>query len=496
MQLLSFTGGKVPFGPEQRAQTVTEAYAMHHRYSAATIFVTVSPDDVNNPSALRLSFKQIDNENFPASIWNMKDTEKDQSFLDFLKKHPIPPENETWFDIPLTKVARNQLISSDPVASVTLFKKLTEITIELCFGINVSAKKTTPVWDISCSPDLYESKSKNPFTGVSSPYSPGLFGTVIAILLVLEAQSRLSLHYHALVWTQMTCKMLQRAANSKELLEKVIEALNSQITAHLPADKHLEGTLDKLSKTPRRVSVTAPLPASLVYDDEFIQYSQDNANTVNLHMHAPTCKSGKFGALGCRLCKKSVPSEQTDVIQIKINPSRVPCEERGTNFFKVDAVPIEPPYVDQLTDDNPLSPPDRRCLYYSMKKPLMKEFSDIIQGTDPVSGLNETDTSKIKDFLQSVDEDLPAYVIESINKLTKDQAYLVCDYLVNRNCYLVDYNDVLTALRGSNTAIYVLGSAEQSIATAFYLIKYISKDAAKLSESITVIADALEHIRL
>ena len=52
---------------------------------------------------------------------------------------------------------------------------------------------------------------------------------------------------------------------------------------------------------------------------------------------------------------------------------------------------------------------------------------------------------------------------------------MLCTLLVKRNCYLVETVNAITALVGSNTAAYLLGSVEASIAAAFYLIDYITK---------------------
>jgi hypothetical protein len=66
------------------------------------------------------------------------------------------------------------------------------------------------------------------------------------------------------------------------------------------------------------------------------------------------------------------------------------------------------------------------------------------------------------------------------------------DIVLNQN--VVAFNEIMTGALTSNQAIFFLGSAEQSRSILFYLLKYMSKDATALSNTISVIYEAKKMI--
>jgi len=70
----------------------------------------------------------------------------------------------------------------------------------------------------------------------------------------------------------------------------------------------------------------------------------------------------------------------------------------------------------------------------------------------------------------------------------------VAEDLHCRNGKLVQYNLAFTALTGSNTAPYFLGTVEQSRAAMFYIVKYVTKDKTPLAACLPVLMDAKRHI--
>jgi hypothetical protein len=63
-------------------------------------------------------------------------------------------------------------------------------------------------------------------------------------------------------------------------------------------------------------------------------------------------------------------------------------------------------------------------------------------------------------------------------------------YLPTANGYVVCFVPTASAVLRCNTAIYLLGSSGQSIAVFIYLVKYITKDANQLTDSLALIAKA------
>ena len=53
-----------------------------------------------------------------------------------------------------------------------------------------------------------------------------------------------------------------------------------------------------------------------------------------------------------------------------------------------------------------------------------------------------------------------------------------------RNSLLIEYNELITSLLGCNTAPIPMGCSEGAKSAMFYMIKYVTKDAAAVKESL------------
>ena len=62
------------------------------------------------------------------------------------------------------------------------------------------------------------------------------------------------------------------------------------------------------------------------------------------------------------------------------------------------------------------------------------------------------------------------------------------------NASLVEYCPILSGCVKSNTAPLMLGCGEGAKGSGLYMVKYLVKDAYALSASLSVLADAREHI--
>ena len=63
-----------------------------------------------------------------------------------------------------------------------------------------------------------------------------------------------------------------------------------------------------------------------------------------------------------------------------------------------------------------------------------------------------------------------------------------------RNSLLIEYNELITSLLGCNTAPIPMGCSEGAKSAMFYMIKYVTKDAAAVQESLALLVDAKKHI--
>ena len=85
--------------------------------------------------------------------------------------------------------------------------------------------------------------------------------------------------------------------------------------------------------------------------------------------------------------------------------------------------------------------------------------------------------------------------ISVIRKITAEDARKIIKLLPDRNKYVVSFNSTASTILRSNTAMYMLGSRGQCIAVFFYLVKYMTKDANVLHNSLACIAEAIAWLK-
>jgi len=85
LPMLSLTGRYVPRGKLERASLVGQLLGMHRRYGPPSYFLTISPDDIRQPTCIRLCFKSVSNESFPATVDASKCGEWPSNFLEALR---------------------------------------------------------------------------------------------------------------------------------------------------------------------------------------------------------------------------------------------------------------------------------------------------------------------------------------------------------------------------------------------------------------------------
>ena len=104
--------------------SLSRGMAMAKRYGGASTLLTVTPDDINNPTTFRLACNRINNKDFPATV--------DEKFFESLRKGTeFVGEN---IKIPLNYTKRVQVATQNPVAVAEEFRSLIENTLSILIG--------------------------------------------------------------------------------------------------------------------------------------------------------------------------------------------------------------------------------------------------------------------------------------------------------------------------------------------------------------------------
>ena len=307
----------------------------------------------------------------------------------------------------------------------------------------------------------------------------GIFGPVTAAFSVTEAQGRGALHAHLAVWgTAFSPNLLQKTSSYPPLANQISKVLDTMFLAMIPKEAHLNQLVNRVNgdKRPRLIYEQSPLTTTKTTDTceseiPNLMYEKrvhDIIDNLQVHSHRKTCLKGAYGKIGCRLSKPSACTASTSCLEL---------EECDSNAIPREFISECPdiPLTNRDFSINPLPLVDDRCIIWELKRPLIPII--------PESDLDLDGTTWSK-------EDLVQY-----RQLSPSDQQKVQNALTLRNGSIVEVHDALSSISASNTATYLLGAAEQAKSILFYMLKYMTKDSVSLTNSVTVINDALRNIR-
>ena len=480
LPILNVSGKRTPFGALERSFAISKMLAMTRRYGPASVFLTIAPDDVNNPTSFRLSFRSISNAVFPAIVDDTFFRALQQN-TSFIAETSIPIKRHS-----AGYIARLKAATDNPIATTLEFKAMLHSVFEILIGLPESMM------------EAYKVKKTTPYTTLRK----GVFGQVIAGYAVIEESDRKSLHTHCLFWGSLSPNVLQAVAAYPYLWDEVACVLDSMYIAEVPRELHIKKDIEKEQRKcdPDRNRHEYNNPAAL-YDiptasssegSDFQSFVCNSMKRTNDHEHSFTCKKGAQGRVGCRGSKPSGLVLDTRPVQIEFT------NDNGTeNKTKIIAkIPEEVNIQSSKYRDlfmQPLPEVDSREIVWEIKKPPLDAM--------PIPNCVVDDVSSW--YINSLKQEMQPYTMSSgteewlttLNGSDIEALYeQLSQKLVEANGWMVESNEVLTACLGCNIAAYLLGSTEQSKAALFYLSNYFSKDKAPPEECITVLIHARKEV--
>ena len=475
-------------------------------------------DDNHQILSLRLAFRSKNNNSFPASTPKKLVESMLSSTSNPRTDNDGKPNvwNNDDFVIPIRSKDLNILTCNNPVAAAQIFHRLLEAVYSILIGLPQSSNSriTTPLADRAC----------------------GIFGRPVAAFSVIEVQARLSLHAHMVLWGNINPRLLAMASTKENLRMAVCEVFDSQLSASMPLDQHLDGLYKRvqLSGYPhsKRYSYEeCPLPS--LDQKEWDQRVFSIHDATSIHQHSATCHKGKPD-ISCRLCyeralrltttvielvQKETSSDQGTIqrllstpphptpsaqimllttsnrhnltvfiiivsllhIQILFSPTTAENPGRRVSEFEENPNGVSEPSIDCTRARDrvvfPLPHVDTRCLVWELARPYLELPTDTASWTST----GTLDNTKIMKLINELPDNVrsPLLKIASI-----------------RNVATVDISPAATALLACNTAALLLGCSEGCKATLFYLLKYITKDSTALGHSLTILKEALRKQEL
>ena len=236
---------KLPFSIGERKLQLSQLLAYCRHFGAPSFFVTISPNDADNPLVLYLA-----NETLGSTI-------------------VLPKEYPD----------RVNISNQNPVACAEVFYRSMEKVMSTLIGYTPSHHRRAN----------------------TSP-SKGILGTPNAHFGVIETQGRGTLHIHFLIWSSFRPKTLQMVAHNATLSECAGKVLDTMTIASIPFKYHKENKDRLLAKLPPiRYGLDTPMPYPL--ESEFRDRMLKIGVMFQTHNHSFTCHKGKVGKHRCRLSR-------------------------------------------------------------------------------------------------------------------------------------------------------------------------------------------------
>ena len=159
------------------ASSFSHAIAMMHRFGSASCFLTITPNDVSNPTSFRLCHRSCGNERFPASC--------PPEFLEALHNDDAvfdAPATEAGatIPIPINYTARVRAAAGNPIAVAMEYQALIENVMEHLIGCPIELRQS----------DYCATKKSWYFRGTEAknPRKKGCFGYVTGFHGMTETQ--------------------------------------------------------------------------------------------------------------------------------------------------------------------------------------------------------------------------------------------------------------------------------------------------------------------
>ena len=360
------------FGPGARMSSISKQIACHRRYGPAATFVTIAPNLQEQPTALRMTFRSVDNMSFPCTI--------DDSFFEAVRKNSkfVGTGN---IQIPLGYQQRARQASNNPVAMALAYEKLISDTLEILFGVPPD-KYTTGQGKKSVRTTYFRFRKK------------GIFGHLVAHFGSHETQNRGTLHFHLILYGGITPEILDAVAGMEGLCKIIAEALDKLYKAEIPPSFHLtriiknykqtdEELRDLLSKNQPEINNpihhNAPSPQKRKHWEAFA------AKTIaqcGVHRHSFTCHKGCTQKRQCREAYKQRPVQHTRPILLKPHSPEIyqtlKLQQSEHPPEICHMIPARKRNRDRDTFKEPLPTPENdRCLYWEIQRRQLPLLSDL-----------------------------------------------------------------------------------------------------------------------
>jgi hypothetical protein len=219
---LQFSGQNVSMSYFEPFKLKSELCESTYRRAAASAFVTLAFNDIDNPRGFRASFSTTDRLKFPAMFEEgCPFGSSPEEFVELLTKGASEVSHRAINGISLDRSSRAAVAISNPIAYVEECKQMVADVCAILFGIPLEH------FFARGNPTLRKTKCYTCYKGI--------LGHPFALMGVMEAHARGTLHFHLIFFGGISPFAMQQFANIPELCEAIVHVIDKQYKGTLPA---------------------------------------------------------------------------------------------------------------------------------------------------------------------------------------------------------------------------------------------------------------------
>ena len=339
LSVLRFAGKNVSYGAVEGRRLSHLFVGTTNRYSAPTCFLTISAENLSNVRSIRMSFRTLDNESFPADFDEKFPCGRTgKEFIDYMVTNGrVISEGEVLLPpgMVFNKAGRSKLASDNPIAFVQENKILLNDILSILLGLPIDGKE-------------YYSRTEGSYRRRTRYFKnrKGLFGYALSLTGVTEDHAKGHLHWHLTCTAGLSAKVLQRFANLASVCQSISKVLDSMYVSKVKPEvcattivrnyawkkrKHGEISISvQESLNPVEPLFLRPDPLRIVQEQQesqmegdtslcelVIDLAQLQAGDQEFHRHQHGCHDRKWGLSGCRFSMPRATRDGTGSVILK-----------------------------------------------------------------------------------------------------------------------------------------------------------------------------------
>lgn len=517
--------------------SLERAMACAKRYGPATTLLTVSPDDINNPTSLRLAVGNRDNLTFPA-VANDEFFAKLRFGSDEVGKGEVK--------LPLGYTKRVQFATGNPVAVAREFRSMVENVLQVLIGCPLDFQPGTNSKQVRTW--YFGSKEK------SSPRQKGVFGRITCYFGCIETQDRGALHFHVILWGGISPRLLEMSTPFPDVCKLVGHALDKMYSATVPRGVHVRDlVLQQMKKTEGGRKLLPPLakmyssmrtvPSPTQNKEQWNDYMYHNMIRTGIHEHSFSCKKPPAGAHRCRNGYCCACNGSTAPIFLRLNQSDVEkvitkeitlSEVMPVIDEEVSSVPTHKSLRDYHRE--PIVPLNDRLIVWELKRTLNRDLTELplrfTEASERAKSVYRSpmESQEVRDERDAIGQTLDeakTFVIDEVKNCLGADAAVTGDWvsentqsapsieawletqnssvcveiyqemrskIPTRNGMVVATNAFVCNATGSSSNAILLGNTLQSTCALFYVVPYVCKDRVALDACLVALEAAQRHV--